>query len=102
MFKRFVANFALIFLFAFAQIGAIMHEISHYSDYVKHSQQDKNTNHNQCAQCISYAEVAGGLPAHVFTFVSSDATFFTRADYHQSFQSHLSTHYSARAPPQIA
>ncbi len=101
MFKRFAANFALIFLFAFAQIGVSTHEISHFSDATQHKQQDKNT-HSQCAQCISYAEVAGGLPAHVFTFVNNDVTFFTRADYHQSFQSHLSTHYSARAPPQIA
>jgi hypothetical protein len=102
MFKRVSTVFALIFLFAFAQIGAITHEISHYSDYSQHSQQDKNTNHSQCAQCISYAEVAGGLPTQVFIFVSDDARFFTRSDYHQNFQSHLSTHYSARAPPQIA
>jgi hypothetical protein len=102
MLKRFSTVLALIFLFAFAQIGAITHQISHYSDYVEHSQQDKNTNHNQCAHCVSYAEVAGGMPAHAFTFIVDNARFIVNTDYHQHFQSPSNSHYSARAPPFVS
>lgn len=101
MFKRFAANFALIFLFAFVQIGVSTHEISHFSDATQHSQQDKNT-HSQCAQCISYAEVAGGLPVPSFTFLVDSARFTLIADHQLSFHSHHSNYYAARAPPQIA
>lgn len=41
MLQRFAIRFALIFLFAFTQIGVVTHEISHLNDFTKHSQQDK-------------------------------------------------------------
>lgn len=100
MFKRFVANFALIFLFAFAQIGAITHEIGHFSDFTKQHQQDKNTHGEQCKQCISFAKVAGGLQAQTFVLPIVNASFIATSSYHFSFQSHLNTAYAARAPPQ--
>ena len=99
MFKRFAANFALIFLFAFAQVGAVTHEISHISDYTKHSQQDKNTHGEQCKQCISYAEVAGGLVGNTFVSPIINHHFIAEAHYHFSSHSFLNTPYSARAPP---
>jgi hypothetical protein len=99
MFKRFSSAFAFILLFAFVQMGAITHEISHYKESTQHRQQDKNT-HNQCAQCISYAEVADGLPALSFTFLLDDANFSFADTHHTSLQSQLLTHYAARAPPQ--
>jgi hypothetical protein len=99
MFKRFSSAFAFILLFAFAQMGAITHEISHYKESTQQHQQDKNT-HSQCAQCISYAEVAGGLPTHSFTFSLDDASFSFANTHHTSVQSPLLTHYAARAPPQ--
>jgi hypothetical protein len=99
MLKRFSSAFAFILLFAFVQMGAITHEISHYNESAQHRQQDKNT-HNQCAQCISYAEVAGGLPAHGVTFLRDDVSFSFADTHHNSVQSPLLTHYAARAPPQ--
>ena len=99
MFMRFAANFALIFLFAFAQVGAVTHEISHISDYTKHSQQDKNTHGEQCKQCISYAEVAGGLVGKTFVSPIINHHFIAEAHYHFSSHSFLNTPYSARAPP---
>ena len=105
MFKRFAANFALIFLFAFAQVGAVTHEISHISDYTKHSQQDpskqdKNTHNGQCAQCISYAEVASGLQTQPIVFHLVATEFVATVFNHQSYSSLTHTAYAARAPPQ--
>ena len=107
MYKRFVANFVLIFLFAFAQVGAVTHEISHINDYAKHSQQDpskqdKNTHGEQCKQCISYAEVAGGLVGKTFVSPVINNHFVAESHYNFSSQSFLNTPYSARAPPQIS
>ena len=103
MFKRFAANFALIFLFVFAQVGAITHEISHFSDYKQNQQdpskQDKNTHGEQCKQCISYAEVAGGLVGKTFVSPVINHHFIAEAHYHFSSHSFLNTPYSARAPP---
>lgn len=99
MFKRFLLNFALIFLFAFAQIGAVSHEISHFEDYAKHSQHDKNTHNEQCAQCISFAKIAGGIASQGFTLPLISASFFGAIGYQLSHSSYLHTAYAARAPP---
>lgn len=98
MLRRFAANVALIFLFAFAQIGAITHEISHYGELAKHHQQDQHTD-SQCVQCISYTEVSGGLPTQIFTFLVDSTRFIIGADTPLIFQSLTRTYYAARAPP---
>jgi hypothetical protein len=101
MFKRLALNFVLIFLFAFAQMGAATHEISHIEDFTKHSQNDKNTHKGHCAQCLSYAEIASGLQSQPFTFHFATAQF-TAATFHQlSYSSLTYTAYAARAPPQL-
>lgn len=107
MFKRFSANFALIFLFAFAQVGAVTHEISHINDYTKHSQQDpskqeKSTHSSQCAQCISYAEVASGLQAQPIIFNFAASEFIATAFNYKSYLSLTYTAHAARAPPQTS
>jgi hypothetical protein len=106
MFKRFALNFVLIFLFAFAQIGAATHEISHIEDLnkhnqAKHSQDDKNSHKGHCAQCLSYAEVAGGLWSQPFTFHFATAEFSTVTFQQLSYPSLTYTAYAARAPPQL-
>ncbi|MGB7815348.1 MAG: hypothetical protein WBL28_03245 [Methylotenera sp.] len=100
MFKRFAVHFVLIFLFAFVQIGAATHEISHFADITKQSQHDKNSHSGQCTQCISFAKVAGGLQAQTFVLPIVNASFIATSSYHFSFQPHLNTAYAARAPPQ--
>jgi hypothetical protein len=100
MLKRFAVNFVLIFLFAFAQMGAVTHEISHLNDFTSHHQKDKNTHDGQCAQCISFAKVAGGLSPQSFALPVVDAGFIATPNYHFSFKPHLTTAYAARAPPQ--
>ncbi len=106
MLQRYVIHFALIFLFAFTQIGVVTHEISHLTDAAAHTQQEqkspaKHTAAEQCEQCLHYAKVANGLALSGFALsvISADAiaTFSDSSD----FQSHFSSAYSARAPPQI-
>lgn len=103
MLQRYLINFALIFLFAFAQIGVAAHEISHLSNKDQHSQQDsksKNTVAEQCAQCLSYAKVASGLQPTAFNLpvVQAESTAIT--SYFSNFESTLCCAYGARAPPQ--
>lgn len=106
MFKRFSANLVLIFLFAFAQIGAVTHEISHIGDYTNHSQepskQDKNTHSSQCVQCISYAEVASGLQSQPLVFHAATSGFLEAVFSHQDYSSLTHPAYAARAPPQTS
>jgi hypothetical protein len=101
-----MVHFALIFLFAFTQMGVATHEISHLTDANQHSQQDpksqsKQAAAEQCSQCISYAKVASGLQLSAFEIpvISADLTAVT--GYFLSFQSAFSSAYVARAPPQI-
>lgn len=101
MFKRLALNFVLIFLFAFAQMGAATHEISHIEDFTKHSQSDKNTHKGHCTQCLSYAEIASGLQSQPFTFHFATAEFSTVTFQHLSYSSLTYTAYAARAPPQL-
>jgi hypothetical protein len=109
MFKRFPVHLALIFLFAFAQIGAVTHSFSHVNDHAKHnktshsqqdpSKQDKSSHSEQCEQCLSFAKIAGGLQSQTFVFSLLETEFFP-ATFHLNNDSSL-THaaYAARAPP---
>lgn len=100
MLKRFAVHFVLIFLFAFVQIGAATHEISHATDITKHSQQDKNTHGEQCPQCISFAKVAGGIASEAFVLPALCASFISAVSTYSHYSSYLHTAYAARAPPQ--
>ncbi len=106
MLQRFAIHLALIFLFAFTQIGVATHEISHLTDKIQHSQQDQETQSKhspaeQCAQCISYAEVANGLELSAFVIPVINTSLTATPSHFFSFQSYFNTAYAARAPPQI-
>lgn len=101
MLQRLAIHVALVLLFAFTQMDVATHEISHFADTSKHSQQDKNTPAEQCEQCISYAKVASGLLLSAFVIPAVVAGLTETPIRYFSFQSHLSTAYAARAPPQI-
>ncbi|MEK9939523.1 MAG: hypothetical protein VW548_00890, partial [Methylotenera sp.] len=104
MLQRYLLNFVLIFLFAFAQIGVAAHEISHITNAEQHSQQQdgksKNTVAEQCAQCLSYAKVASGLGSEAIALPSDSAEVVADTVYFSSFSSTLLCAYGARAPPQ--
>jgi len=106
MLQRYVINFALVFLFAFTQMGVATHEISHLTDASQHSNQNSKTQpkHSaaeQCSQCISYAKVASGLQLSAFAIpvIATDSTAV--ASQFVSFESTSTSVYAARAPPQI-
>lgn len=103
MLQRYLLNFVLIFLFAFAQIGVAAHEISHITNGEQHSQQQdsksKNTVAEQCAQCLSYAKVASGLTTDTISLPNISADLSADTAYASSFTSTLLCAYGARAPP---
>ena len=107
MFKRLSIHLALIFLFAFAQMGAVTHEIGHVKDLANHSQQDpskqdKNTHNEQCGQCISFANIAGGLATQGFVLPAMQASFIARTPLSTPASSQAYTAYAARAPPHLS
>lgn len=110
MFKRFSIHFALILLFAFAQMGAVTHQISHIEDYNKHSQQDpheqskgkQNTSSEQCEQCLSFAKIAGGLPTQSFILPVFPVNFIGNAQPFTQALPQPHTAYAARAPPSLS
>jgi hypothetical protein len=106
MLQRYVIHLALIFLFAFTQMGVATHEISHLTDASQHSQQDpksqsKQTAAEQCAQCINYAKVASGLELSAFKIPVISADPIAVTTHLLSFESTFTSAYAARAPPQI-
>lgn len=102
MLQRLAVHIALVFLFAFTQMGVATHEISHLADITKHSQQGKNAPAEQCEQCISYAQVANGLQSQPFVLPGFNARFETSSSYYFNSQSTALTAYLARAPPQTS
>ena len=102
MFKRFGIHLALIFLFAFAQIGAVTHEISHAEDFAKHSKQDKSTHSEQCEQCINFAKIASGLASQSFVLPVLPTSFIRSTQLLNFALSQRHTAYAARAPPSLS
>lgn len=105
MLKKYVIHFALVFLFAFTQMGVATHEISHISDKSQHSQQDpksqaKQSVAEQCAQCLHYAKVASGLALSAFEIPVIGNHPVGICGHIPDFQSATVSAYSARAPPQ--
>jgi hypothetical protein len=105
MLQRLAVHIALVFLFAFTQMGVATHEISHLTNSAKHSQQDqktqsKHTVAEQCEQCISYAKVASGLQLPTFVMPAITAVSTQAPHDYFSVQSYPTTAYTARGPPQ--
>jgi hypothetical protein len=100
MLKRYAVHFALIVLFAFTQIGLAAHEINHANEPSQHSQQDKKTAAEPCAQCLSYAQVAGAIVPDGLFLAHFDASFSQNASQYFNTQSNSLRAYAARAPPQ--
>lgn len=106
MLQRYIIHFALVFLFAFTQMGVATHEISHFTDAKQHSQQDpksqsKQTVAEQCEQCLNYAKIASGLELPAFEIPAIGANPIAVCSHQSSFQSFFTSAYAARAPPQI-
>lgn len=98
MLRKSLLSVVFVLLFALVQAGIVTHEISHFQD-IRHTQQDKNTTSEHCAQCLTMAHADGGLFLDAFNLqlpVQSQnwllATLSISPTGHQSV-------YTARAPP---
>jgi len=105
MLRRLLLTFALALVFGLSQMGAAVHEISHYADLSPASQkqkQDQAPHSGVCGQCLSYSNLANALSVSYFTpptpAVAFEAIIFNAS----SHQSPTLTSYFARAPPQLA
>jgi hypothetical protein len=101
MLRRLILSFTLALVFGLGQMGAAVHEISHYADLSPTSQ--KQAPHSEvCNQCLSYSNLANALDVGHCTpptlAAGFEAAFFNAS----SHQSPALTPYSARAPPQLA
>jgi hypothetical protein len=116
MLHRLIFAFTLIVSFGVAQIGAVTHEISHYSDAKsqgssqdssKNSQNDfapdKQLPHNQvCEKCFSYAELGHAVQnADVILPIAVSSQHYLNS-YSATLSYTKLRSYSARAPPTFA
>lgn len=91
-------------MFGLGQQGAVVHEISHYTDEVNPSsqQQDKAPHSQLCEKCLSYSGMASALGVSHYA-PPALATRFESFTYRSSNHlSRTSAAYSARAPPILA
>lgn len=99
MLHKLAAHIVLIVLFAFTQIGAATHEISHFSNATQQTQPDQHTSPDQCSQCLAYAQSAAGTLVQTFAIPPILAVFALPTTLTQHLSSATLAHYSARAPP---
>jgi hypothetical protein len=99
MLHRMTLSLWLIVLFAFMQMGAVTHEISHYNAPTQQTHQDQHTAPDQCSQCIMVAHATSGVLANAVLALSNLAQFQLASSYSVQTTSALSVAYSARAPP---
>ena len=116
MFKRQFNLFVLLFAFAFAQIGMVMHEISHYADaktshrYIEQTQafqlgatqnNDQDSLNKPCTTCLAYSAIGHGHLVNNFVFnVAVFEQHYFLANENVHFTRHVS-YYPARAPPSL-
>lgn len=102
MFNRIFFQVCFIAVFTLSQLGVVTHDIAHVIDphhQENHQDPEKTTAEKQCADCLSYAQLSGALPAQTaFTFPNHSQAILAEsklieapAIYHY--------HFSARAPP---
>jgi len=127
MFRRCLLPFTLILLFGIAQLGALTHEISHFTtdlaktaDLAKtesasgskgisqisasqNTPQDNAPDTPFCAKCLSYGALAHTVNTTNFTLVLFNNSFeIHQAEHHNSYLKPLLLSYAARAPPVLA
>lgn len=104
MLRRFLLSISLVLLFALGQQGAVLHEISHYSDVSQSSQRPSKAPHSSsvCDKCISYGELASALAVSVFATPLLAAGYVAIAYTSDSHSAATLPSYSARAPPLLA
>ncbi len=99
MLQKFTIYFSLVTLFLLTQMGAVAHEISHFSDLTQQHQQDRNTPNPHCAQCLSHANTANGLVSQPFILALPLAGLTIAAHVKIKYLATTLHFYHSRAPP---
>lgn len=109
MFNRRFMHLYLILMFAFAQAGIIVHDISHVKEHQALSQitLDDSTEQNQesdlaeekCVHCIAFEESAHAAPTADLQLTVTESSFHFATVNVARLVSRLTPTYSARAPP---
>lgn len=100
MLKRFYLGMVMAVLFAISQAGIITHAISHYPEQTQQSQPDQDQHSNElCSLCLSFAHVAGAMPATTMLFQADTASAISITAHALSIFQLVRTVYAARAPP---
>lgn len=105
MLRRLILTFTLTLVFGLSQMGAAVHEISHYADLSPTSQkqkQDQAPHSEICGQCLTYSSLANALSVSYFTPPTLTAGFEAALFNTSSHHSPTLTPYPARAPPLLA
>ena len=123
MFKRQFNLFVLLFTFAFAQIGMVTHEISHYgvtskfeqaqvhqADELQNQQphqlagrqsKDQDSINKPCTTCLAYSAIGNSHLVNPFVFnVAVFEQHYLLTDVTAQSDRHFSN-YPARAPPTL-
>lgn len=101
MLQKLAIHLVVVFLFAFTQIGAATHEISHLSNATQQTQPDQHTSPDQCSQCLAYAQSAAGTLVQTFVVPLIQAQHVFSVTFVYPALSTFSSTYRARAPPVI-
>jgi len=102
MLHRIIFAFTLIVSFGIAQVGAITHEISHYSNATSQSKSQDSLPHNQvCEKCISYAELGHAVNSTDSHLPRIANSHYYLPRYSASFSYTKPSTYLARAPPYL-
>ena len=103
MLRRLILAFTLALVFGLGQMGAAVHELSHYADLNLTSQKQDQAPHSPvCDQCLSYSNLANALGVSYFTPPTLAAGFESALFSASSHDSPTLAPYSARAPPLLA
>ena len=99
-----VLRFAILaILMLFAQQGAAVHALAHFSDFAPTpSSQDKQLPHSSaCDKCISYSHMGGALHASSLVFHAGDLLYAQPGALSLGIPTVSVFPYAARAPPHL-
>ena|ERR1035437_4848803 len=88
----------LVFALLFAQMGGLVHGISHA---MAEQSQDQSLPHDKlCDLCAAYAQLGSALGSHAISFtLLEQQTVLVAASFETSHSTTAFTAFSARAPP---
>ena len=101
MLRRLILTLTLAFLFGLGQQGVIAHQISHLDDLAPLSQQQDQTAHSVCDQCLAHSALAHALGGSYLSFAISRPEFIPSEHQAVNHSRLALSSYQARAPPRF-